>query len=65
MPKYRKKAVVVEAHQLSSPLRILTEEGVLLGNAGDWLITGIEGEQYPVKDSVFQKTYEKVEGDTP
>jgi len=27
----------------------------------DWIITGIAGEGYPVKDFIFQKTYERVE----
>ena len=28
---------------------------------GDWIITGVEGEQYPCKNSVFVKTYEPAE----
>lgn len=27
---------------------------------GDWIITGIEGEMYPCKPGIFEKTYEKV-----
>jgi len=26
-------------------------------NIGDWIITGIDGEQWPVKKSIFEKTY--------
>jgi len=29
---------------------------------GDWIITGVEGERYPCKPSIFAKTYEEVEG---
>lgn len=25
---------------------------------GDWIITGVNGEQYPVKPDIFEKTYE-------
>ena len=29
---------------------------------GDWVVTGIKGEKYPVKPDIFEATYEKVEG---
>jgi len=32
----------------------------MVGNDGDWLITGVSGEKYPCKDEIFQKTYEPV-----
>jgi hypothetical protein len=28
---------------------------------GDWIIKGIKGEFYPIKNSIFLETYEKVE----
>ncbi|MGV9891692.1 hypothetical protein [Streptomyces sp. NPDC003395] len=28
---------------------------------GDWIVTGIHGEHYPVKPDIFQATYEPVE----
>ncbi len=28
---------------------------------GDWIITGVEGEHYPCKPSIFEKTYELAE----
>ena len=39
---------------------IETRQGVLRVSEGDWIITGIEGERYPCKDSVFKATYEAV-----
>ena len=27
----------------------------------DWIITGVKGENYPCKDSIFQMTYEKAD----
>lgn len=30
-------------------------------NIGDWVIKGINGEFYPCKPDIFEKTYEKVE----
>lgn len=37
-----------------------TRKGGHIVCPGDWIITGIEGEHYPCKDSIFQKTYEPV-----
>ena len=28
---------------------------------GDWIITGVKGERYPVKNDIFIETYERVE----
>lgn len=29
----------------------------------DWIVTGVKGERYPVKDDIFRMTYEPVESD--
>lgn len=63
MPKYRKKPIIIEAVKLTRKIVIKTLEGEMTGNPGDWLITGVNGEQYPCKDDIFQKTYEKLTGD--
>lgn len=60
MAKYRKKPIVVDAVRLTRPMTVHTLEGDMRGNPGDWLITGVEGEQYICKDSVFRKTYDRV-----
>ena len=64
MPKYRKKPVVVEAVRLAHTLEIHTLEGTMIGHEGDWLITGVKGEQYPCKDEIFQATYEPADAPT-
>ncbi len=46
---------------IASHAIIKTLEGSMIVNPGDWIITGIEGEKYCCKNSIFQKTYEKVE----
>lgn len=28
---------------------------------GDWIITGVQGEHYPVKPDIFEETYEPVD----
>lgn len=61
MNKFRKKPVVVEAYQIHEELIIQTLEGPLKAWPGDWVITGINGEKYPCKPDIFQKTYEPFE----
>lgn len=41
--------------------QIDTLEGAHTVCPTDWIITGVEGEQYPCKDVIFRKTYELVE----
>ena len=58
--KFRKKPVEVEATLLLIKCEIKTREGTLFGYPGDWLITGVEGEIYPINDRIFRATYEPV-----
>jgi hypothetical protein len=39
---------------------INTLEGKMKANFGDWIIKGVNGEFYPCKPDVFEKTYELV-----
>lgn len=43
-----------------SYLSIHTLEGVMRASAGDWIIKGVNGEFYPCKPDIFEKTYEEV-----
>lgn len=54
----RKKQIEVTAYQTDSIQYIDTIEGTMKASIGDWIVTGVNGEQYPVKPDVFQKTYE-------
>jgi len=58
---YRKKPVEVKAKQMEYPFEIETLEGKMCGKPGDWLVEGVEGEWYPVANSIFKKTYEGVD----
>lgn len=42
-------------------LEIYTLEGTMKANKGDFIIKGIQGEFYPCRPDIFEKTYEKVE----
>ena len=40
--------------------RIYTPEGEMTAKLGDYIIKGVNGELYPCKPDIFEKTYEKV-----
>lgn len=42
-------------------LPIPTLEGVMLASDGDYIIKGVNGEYYPCKPDIFEKTYDAVE----
>ena len=74
--KFCKKPVIIEAEQFFKDGNIPsgvefddflmlyfidTLEGRLWVSDGDWIITGIHGEQYPCKPDIFEATYQRVE----
>ncbi len=56
---YRKLPVTIKALRLDCDVVVKTLEGDMIGKAGDWLIQGVNGEFYPCKDDIFNKTYEQ------
>ena len=40
---------------------IVTLQGVMRANKGDYIIRGVNGELYPCKPDIFEKTYELVD----
>lgn len=44
----------------SPRIQIMTLEGVVTAQLGDWVIKGVMGEFYPCRDDIFQMTYEPV-----
>lgn len=59
--KYRKKPVIIEAYQTNKKMTIKTLEGVMITSIGDYIITGVNGEQYPCKPDIFEKTYDQID----
>ena len=53
-------------HASKPPMRAVTGivietlEGDMTADFGDWIIKGVQGEFYPCKPVIFEKTYEKV-----
>jgi hypothetical protein len=76
MAKFRKRPILVDAIQWFPGIDIegvfdnegdgtgvhfiKTLEGLIEVSPGDWIITGIKGERYPVKPDIFGATYEFV-----
>lgn len=42
---------------------INTLDGVMTAYSGDYIIKGVNGEIYPCKAEIFEKTYERVQDD--
>lgn len=45
----------------ANTVEILTLEGTMSARPGDWIIRGVNGEFYPCKPDIFEKTYEPAE----
>jgi hypothetical protein len=41
-------------------LKVETLEGIMKASVGDYIIKGVNGEFYPCKPDIFEKTYERV-----
>ena len=63
--RYQKLPVIVDALQLTRRVSIETGQGVLVGEPGDWFISGVDGSQYPCGAGIFEETYEPVDGSFP
>ena len=59
---YLKKVDVImikDQKELRTHYYIHTLEGDMFLKRGDWIVTGVKGEKYPVKPDIFEATYEK------
>lgn len=54
------KVFVTEKIHDSQYCEIKTLEGVMTANFKDFIIQGVQGEVYPCKPDIFEKTYELV-----
>ncbi len=58
-----KQPVVIQAYKTDKERKIETLAGTMIVNPGDWVITGVAGEQYPCKPEIFEKTYTRCDGE--
>ena len=57
--RYRKQPVVILAAKMDEPFEVMTWEGIMQGEAGDYLVRGVKGEYYPCKPDIFEATHGK------
>jgi hypothetical protein len=53
-----KKPIPIFARRIGEPFEVETTEGLMKGQAGDWLMQGVSGELYICPNSIFQKSYD-------
>ena len=61
MPKYLRLPKPVEAVRLTRDAIVYTERGQIGADAGDWLITNVADEQYPISHELFLKLYAPID----
>lgn len=60
MNQYIQKPLIFKAFQSKEDDVIETLEGPEQVHCGDWVVTGVKGERWPVSDAVFRTKYEVV-----
>lgn len=60
MGQYIKKPRPITAEQVHTAFYVDTLEGKMYGKPGDYLVTGIHGEQYPCDKAFFEEFYDQV-----
>lgn len=63
MPMERIEANIALGFKPPELFIIKTLEGDMIANPGDWIIRGVKGELYPIKDDIFRQTYELAPSD--
>jgi len=61
MPKFLRKASIVEARQIQSKTNVETPNGEIIALPGDWLLIDFEGNEYTCVDAVFRKVYKPID----
>jgi hypothetical protein len=51
---------ITDGNSVVVAIGIMTLEGEMRCDKGDWVIKGVKGEFYPCKPDIFEQTYEKV-----
>ena len=55
------KGMELEEDFLGDSISIVTLEGTMRADKGDWIIQGVKGEFYPCKPDIFAATYDPAE----
>lgn len=63
-PEYKKivhKPNQLVAYETKEEQYLVTLNGIVKTNSGDWIITGVNGEQYPCDPEIFKQLYDIIE----
>lgn len=55
------RVIMPHSNEDGDSLLIVTLEGEMRANKGDYIIKGVKGEIYPCRKDIFEETYELVE----
>lgn len=58
--KYRHKPTIIDAFQTDKALTLKTLEGAMKCGKGSWVVKGIKGESYCIRQDIFEESYEPV-----
>ena len=58
---YQPRPLTIYAMKMPGPFAVNTLEGVMEGQAGDYLVEGTHGEFYPVKSDIFEHKYNNLD----
>lgn len=61
LEEWSTNACRVTWHTTTGELFITTLEGAMKAVATDWIVHGVKGELYPVRNDIFHDTYERAE----
>jgi hypothetical protein len=64
LPEHKKivhKPNQLVAYETQEEQYLVTLNGIVKTNPGDWIITGVNGEQYPCDPEIFKQLYDIVE----
>jgi len=56
-----KRPIPIRVSQLEEETIVVTTHGPARADAGDWLAIGVDGEVYPIANSVFERTYDFID----
>lgn len=55
--EYEEGNILIKSNE---ELKVITKEGTMTANKGDYIIKGVQGEVYPCKPDIFEETYDIV-----
>lgn len=62
--KWMKTGEYIEPSMTTSDIRFMkinTLEGIMKASPGDYIVKGVDGEFYPCRSDIFEKTYEPID----